>query len=68
MAGAAGLWRERDRGRAILLVSLELEEILSLSDRILVLFEGKIVGEYAPSVTEDELGIAMTGGRKEAAA
>jgi general nucleoside transport system ATP-binding protein len=49
-------------------VSLELEEILSLSDRILVLFEGQIVGEYLPSVTEDELGIAMTGGRKEAVA
>jgi simple sugar transport system ATP-binding protein len=60
---------ERDRGRAILLVSLELEEILSLSDRILVMFEGRIVGEYPPTVTEEELGIAMTGGgRKEPAA
>jgi ABC-type uncharacterized transport system ATPase subunit len=56
---------ERDEGRAILLVSLELDEILSLSDRILVLFEGKIVGEYAPDVTEEELGIAMTGGRRK---
>jgi simple sugar transport system ATP-binding protein len=64
----ARLIEERNEGVGILLVSLELEEILSLSDRILVLFEGKIVGEYAPSVTEDELGIAMTGGRKEAAA
>jgi general nucleoside transport system ATP-binding protein len=64
----ARLIAERNEGVGILLVSLELEEILSLSDRILVLFEGKIVGEYAPSVTEDELGIAMTGGRKEAAA
>jgi ABC-type uncharacterized transport system ATPase subunit len=62
------LIEERDEGRAILLVSLELEEILSLSDRILVLFEGAIVGEYPPTVTEEELGIAMTGGRKEAAA
>ena len=60
---------ERDRGRAILLVSLELDEILSLSDRILVIFEGRIVGEYSPDVTEEELGIAMTGGgRKEPAA
>jgi simple sugar transport system ATP-binding protein len=62
------LIEERDEGRAILLVSLELEEILSLSDRILVLFEGEIVGEYPPTVTEEELGIAMTGGRREAAA
>jgi simple sugar transport system ATP-binding protein len=59
---------ERDEGRAILLVSFELEEILSLSDRILVVYEGRIVGEYEPSVSEEELGIAMTGGlRREAA-
>jgi ABC-type uncharacterized transport system ATPase subunit len=59
---------ERDRGRAILLVSFELDEILSLSDRILVVFEGRIVGEYGPDVSEEELGIAMTGGRREVAA
>ena len=53
---------ERDEGRAILLVSLELEEILSLSDRILVMYEGEIVGEYPPTVSEETLGIAMTGG------
>jgi general nucleoside transport system ATP-binding protein len=58
---------ERDKGRAILLLSFELEEILSLSDRILVVYEGRIVGEYAPGVSEEELGIAMTGGRKQAA-
>jgi simple sugar transport system ATP-binding protein len=52
----------------VLLVSLELDEILSLSDRILVMFGGKIVGEYGPDVTEEELGVAMTGGRREAAA
>ncbi len=56
---------ERDEGRAILLVSFELEEVLSLSDRILVMFEGRIVGEYSPDVTEEELGIAMTGGGRE---
>jgi simple sugar transport system ATP-binding protein len=61
------LVQERDEGRGILLVSFELEEILSLSDRILVLYEGRIVGEYAPGVSEEELGIAMTGGRKQAA-
>jgi general nucleoside transport system ATP-binding protein len=61
------LVKERDEGRAILLVSFELDEILSLSDRILVIYEGGIVGEYAPGVSEEELGIAMTGGRRQAA-
>jgi simple sugar transport system ATP-binding protein len=59
----------RDHGKAVLLVSLELEEILSLSDRVLVIYEGGIVGEYPPDVSEEELGLAMTGGRtKEAVA
>jgi general nucleoside transport system ATP-binding protein len=58
----------RDAGTAVLLVSLELDEILSLSDRILVIYEGKIVGEYPPDVSEETLGLAMTGGTKEAAA
>jgi simple sugar transport system ATP-binding protein len=62
------LIEERDEGRAILLVSFELEEVLSLSDRILVVYEGRIVGEYPPTVTQEELGIAMTGGAREAAA
>jgi len=61
------LVEQRDAGRGILLVSFELEEILSLSDRILVLYEGQVVGEYAPDVSEEELGIAMTGGRRAAA-
>jgi general nucleoside transport system ATP-binding protein len=56
------LVEERDEGRAILLISLELEEILSLSDRILVIFEGRFAGEFPPSVTEQELGVAMIGG------
>jgi simple sugar transport system ATP-binding protein len=56
---------ERDAGRAVLLVSLELDEVLSLADRILVIFEGEIVGEYTPDVSEEELGIAMTGGRRK---
>ncbi|MFL5931818.1 MAG: ABC transporter ATP-binding protein [Gaiellaceae bacterium] len=62
------LVEERDQGRAILLVSLELEEILSLADRILVIYEGRIVGEYGPDVTPEELGFAMTGGTEEQAA
>jgi len=56
------LIEERDEGRAILLVSLELEEVLSLSDRVLVMYEGEIVGEFPPTAGEEELGIAMTGG------
>jgi simple sugar transport system ATP-binding protein len=59
---------ERDEGRGVLLVSLELEEILSLSDRILVIYEGRIVGEFPPGVSEEELGVAMTGGGRKAAA
>jgi general nucleoside transport system ATP-binding protein len=63
------LVEQRDSGRAVLLVSLELEEILSLSDRILVIYEGQIVGEFPPTATEEELGFAMTGGgRSEEAA
>jgi ABC-type uncharacterized transport system ATPase subunit len=58
------LVQERDNGKAVLLVSLELEEVLSLADRILVIYEGRIVREYPPDVTEEELGIAMTGGRE----
>jgi general nucleoside transport system ATP-binding protein len=62
------LIEERDEGRGVLLVSLELDEILSLSDRILVMFEGSIVGEFPPTTSEEELGLAMTGGAKEQAA
>jgi len=59
---------ERGEGRAILLISLELEEVMSLSDRILVMYEGEIVGEHEPDVTEQELGLEMLGGRRKAAA
>jgi simple sugar transport system ATP-binding protein len=54
---------ERDEGRGILLVSLEFEEIRALADRILVIYEGEIVGEFPPDASEEELGVAMTGGR-----
>ena len=62
------LVEERDEGKAILLVSFELDEVVSLSDRILVMYEGQIVGEYSPDVTHEELGIAMTGGGRETVA
>jgi ABC-type uncharacterized transport system ATPase subunit len=61
------LVEERDQGRAILLVSLELDEVLSLSDRILVIYEGEIVAEHTSGVTEEEIGIEMLGGRREEA-
>jgi general nucleoside transport system ATP-binding protein len=57
------LLREREEGRGILLVSLEFEEIRALADRIVVIYEGRIVGEFPPDVSEEELGVAMTGGR-----
>jgi general nucleoside transport system ATP-binding protein len=52
----------RDAGRGILLVSLEFEEVRALADRILAIYEGEIVGEFPPDVSEEELGFAMTGG------
>jgi len=56
---------ERDRGKGVLLVSMELDEVMSLSDRILVMFEGEIVAEFASGdVTEEQLGYYMTGGGK----
>jgi general nucleoside transport system ATP-binding protein len=62
------LVEERDKGRAILLISLELEEVRSLSDRALVIYEGEIVTELAPSASEEEFGVFMTGGaRREVA-
>ena len=59
------LVEERQEGRGLLLVSLELEEILSLSDRVLVMFEGEIVAEFPPTISEEELGLAMTGGHEK---
>ena len=57
---------ERDAGKAILLVSLELDEVMSVSDRILVMYEGEIVGELDPKTTTvQELGLYMAGAKKE---
>jgi general nucleoside transport system ATP-binding protein len=62
------LIEERAEGRAILLVSLELDEVMSLSDRLLVMYEGRVVGEHGADATEEEIGLEMLGaGRKEPA-
>jgi ABC-type uncharacterized transport system ATPase subunit len=53
---------ERDEGTAILLVSAELEEVTSLSDRIAVMYEGRIVSIEPPDAPEERLGLLMTGG------
>jgi len=53
---------ERDKGRGVLLVSLELDEVMDVSDRILVMFEGKIVADVKPKeVTYQDLGLYMSG-------
>lgn len=59
------LIEQRDSGKAVLLVSAELDEIRSLSDRIAVMYEGKIVDIVGPDATEEQLGILMTGGHVE---
>ena len=56
----------RDSGKAVLLVSLELEEVMNLSDRILVMYEGEIVGEFDPrKTTVQELGLYMAGAKRQ---
>ena len=55
------LLKQRSEGKAILLISLELEEVRSLSDRIVVLYAGRIVGEVGPEATDEELGLLMAG-------
>ena len=57
--------KHRDSGKAVLLVSLELDEVMSLSDRILVMYEGEIVGELNPKTTTvEELGLYMAGAKR----
>ena len=57
---------ERDAGKAVLLVSLELDEVMDVSDRILVMYEGEIVGELDPKKTNPaELGLYMAGAKRE---
>jgi len=59
------LLKERELGKAVLLFSLELDEVLKLSDRILVMYEGEIVGEFDPKqTTQQELGLYMSGAKR----
>ena len=66
------VWRQilaqKAAGRAVLLISAELDEIFELSDRIVTIYEGRITGEYAPDAPVEEVGIGMTGGRRQAGA
>ena len=56
---------QRDAGKGVLLVSLELDEVMNVSDRILVMYEGEIVGEFDPKkVTIEELGLYMAGSKR----
>lgn len=58
----------RDQGKAILLVSVELDEIRALADRILVMFAGRVVGERSPDTSEGDLGLLMAGVEEDSAA
>ncbi len=60
------LVRQRDEGKAVLLVSLELDEVMDVSDRILVMYEGELVGEFdSKAVTVDQLGLYMAGAKRD---
>lgn len=60
------LLEQREKMKAILLVSLELDQVFSLADRILVMYEGEIVGEFTPSnITREKLGLYMSGAKKD---
>jgi ABC-type uncharacterized transport system ATPase subunit len=60
------VWRQilaqKEAGRAVLLISAELDEIYALSDRIVTLYEGRITGEYEPDAPAEEIGVGMLGG------
>ncbi len=59
------LVERRDAGKGVLLVSLELDEVMDVSDRILVMYEGEIVGDLDPkSITVEELGLYMSGAKR----
>ncbi len=66
------VWRQildqKAAGRAVLLISAELDEIYELSDRIVTIYEGRITGEYPPDAPPEQVGMGMTGGRVAAEA
>ncbi len=63
----ARIVEKRDAGAAVLIVSSELDEVVGLSDRVIVMFDGKIAGEFDPAVaTTTEIGLAMLGSEAEA--
>jgi simple sugar transport system ATP-binding protein len=64
----ARIVEERDEGAAVLIVSSELEEVRALSDRIIVMFDGKIAGEFDGTASVTEIGLAMLGSAAEAEA
>jgi GTP-binding protein len=65
LAGIREFGHTVSKGKAVLLVSLELDEVMSLSDRILVMYEGEIVGELDPAATDvQELGLYMAGAKR----
>jgi simple sugar transport system ATP-binding protein len=59
---------QKAAGRAVLLISAELDEIFALSDRIVTLYEGRLTGEFSPDATPEQIGLGMTGRRTEAKA
>ena len=62
------LLRQRDAGKAVLLVSFDLEEVMNISDRIIVFYEGEIVADVRPEeVTVNELGLYMSGSKRKGA-
>ena len=62
----AQLVAQRDQGKAVLLVSLELDEVMNVADRILVMYEGEIVGQlYPEKTTVQELGLYMAGAKRD---
>ncbi len=57
---------KRDAGKAVLLISLELDEVMDVPDRIIVMYEGEIVGELDPKkTTQEELGLYMSGAKRD---
>ena len=60
------LVKKRDEGKAVLLISLELDEVMDVPDRIIVMYEGEIVGELDPkNTTQEELGLYMSGAKRD---